>query len=154
MDHFIASTGDVQQGLLSSSSGRDIKSSYYPVILTHDMPAVPVLSGTSAFPQAPKLKCDSFRAESFQYQLADVEGMLTELGLCLLDVRGVSADTGIQVLQDCIVAAGQRTYMYSQTKIQQLNHGTSLGLIQSAKSPFTHMKRQESIPPAMWQHCF
>ncbi len=109
IDYFIASTGICNRAQALQVHGMTPYSAHYPVVLTLDMPTSPFSASTS-FSQAPTLTYDASKVEFLNAQLADSEGGLTDLGLPLLDVHGLSAEEGIQVLQDCILTAAQRTY--------------------------------------------
>ena len=83
-----------------------------------------VAAFTSCTPgfQRPKHKYDSSRLEFFNSQFADDEVLLTDLGCHTLDVQGLSAEEGIQLLQDCIVTAARHNYNKAEALPAQPHH--------------------------------
>ena len=121
VDYFIASAG-----ICSTACSRQVQdmtpdSDHYPVVLSLDMPMVAVTSCTPSL-QAPRLKYESSRIQFFQTQLADNAGFLTDLGSHLFDVEGLSAEEGIQLLQDCIMMAAQQSYDTAKSSSAQPHH--------------------------------
>ncbi|KAL3146664.1 hypothetical protein ABBQ32_000892 [Trebouxia sp. C0010 RCD-2024] len=85
------------------------------------MPTSPFSASTSCS-QGPKLKYDASKVGSLNMQFAEAEGGLTDLRLPLLDMHGLSAEEGIQVLQDCILTAAHRTYQQAKAAPAQPRH--------------------------------
>ena len=75
---------------------------------------------------------------------------MTDFGRHLFDVQGLSAEEGIQLLQDCIMTVTPMTLQ----KLHQPSLATSLGLIQNAEQPCVRTRRPNRTPPVMWQKHF
>jgi len=95
------------QGIVASSD-------HYPIMLTLDMPTTLSVSSGSVFP-SPNLRYDNSKKDSYLAQYVDSDGFFTELGRQLADVQELSATEGIQLLQDCIMAAAQNTYQKAKS---------------------------------------
>lgn len=121
VDYFIASASICSRACSLQVQDMTPDSDHFPVVLSLDMPMAALTACTPSF-HAPRLKYDSSRVESFQTQFADNEGFLTDLGSHLLDVQGLSAEEGVQLLQDCIMTAAQHTYDTAKASSAQPHH--------------------------------
>ena len=94
------------------------------------MPTTLSVSSASVLPSS-NLRYDNSRKESYVAQYIDGDGFFTELGRQLADVQELSAPEGIQLLQDCIMAAAQNTYQKAESEPTSLR--TSLSLMMNVE---------------------
>lgn len=127
------------QGIIPSSD-------HYPVLLTLDMPTTLSVSSASVLPSS-NLRYDNSRKESYVAQYIDGDGFFTELGRQLADVQELSAPEGIQLLQDCTMAAAQNTYQRPSQKATSLR--TSLSLMMNVELPSGSTRTLYKMPLVM-----
>jgi len=118
-------------------------------MLTLDMPTTLSVSSGSVF-LSPNLRYDNSKKDSYLAQYVDSDGFFTELGRQLADVQELSATEGIQLLQDCIMAAAQNTYQKAKSANYQPKDKNA-ELMMNAELLLGNMKRLCKIPLAMWQ---
>ena len=95
--------------------------------------------------EALRLKYDSSRVEFFQTQCADNEGFMTDLGCHLFDVQSLSAEEGIQLLQDCIMTAAPHTYDTAKASSAQPRHKPWVD--SECRAALRRIRRPNKTPP-------
>ena len=109
IDYFIASAGICNKVSHLEVQGIIPSSDHYPVMLTLDTPTH--FSSSSCFVSpSPNLRYDPSRKPAYQAQSVDCDGLSTDLGRQLIGLHSLSAEEGIQLVQDCVMSAAQETY--------------------------------------------